>query len=118
MSFRASTPGAETFSTTAEGNLLLSGNFGNNKISQEIYPDFYDYDTLQATFRTELNDAALSVLPRMDGTAVATTNGKSYTLAPQWTITPPNSGKPAWWKDNGVFYIKNADGTAQGFTVK
>lgn len=117
-SFWSATPGAETFTTSADGNLLLSGNFGNNKISQQIFPDFYDYDTLQATFRTELNDPTLSILPRMDGTAVASSKNGSYTLAPQWTITPPTPGKPAWWKENGVFYIKNSDGTAQGFTVK
>ncbi len=110
--------GAAIFSTAADGNLLISGNFSGNRISQYIFPDFYDYNTLQATFRSELNDSTLSVQPRMDGTAVATVNGKNYTLRPQWTVTRADSSRPAWWKDNGVFYIKNSDGTAQGFTVK
>jgi hypothetical protein len=107
-------PGAATFSTTADGNVL----FSNNGRSQPLFPDFYDYDTLQATFRTELKDPTLTVLPRMDGTAAATVNGQTYTLSPQWNLTKPAAGKPAWWMEGGVVYIKNADGSAQGFTVK
>ena len=113
-SYWAATPGAATFSALADGNILYS----DNGIAQLLFPDFYDYDTLQGTFRTELSDPSLTVLPRMDGTAVATVNGRSYTLAPQWNVFKPTADKPAWWMEGSVVFIKNADGSAQGFTVK
>jgi len=113
-SYWAAAPDAATFGALADGNVLYS----DNGIAQPLFPDFYDYDTLQATFRTELKDPALTVLPHMDGTATATVNGQTYTLAPQWNVVKPAAGKPVWWVEGSVVYIKNADGTAQGFTVK
>ena len=43
---------------------------------------------------------------------------QDYTLAPNWNLVKADASKPAWWVDNGVVYIKNADGSAQGFTVR
>ena len=113
-SFWKAAPGVETFVSMADGSIF----YNNRGFSQPIFPDFYDYDTLQATFRTDLKDPALTVMPRMDGTAIATVNGPIYTLYPQWNLIKPAAGQPAWWVENNVVYIKNADGTAQGFTVK
>ncbi|MHB9119156.1 MAG: beta strand repeat-containing protein, partial [Burkholderiales bacterium] len=88
--------------------------------SQTLVPDFGDYNSLENTFRTEFNDPSLTVLPKMDGTAVLTTKGKTYLLVPNWQLIQPAdlASRPAWWVDNGVIYIKNANNTAQGFTVK
>ncbi|MBS4097764.1 MAG: hypothetical protein KGZ83_13115, partial [Sulfuricella sp.] len=108
---------AQAYTATFVG---VGGNvaYNDGSFSQMIVPDFADYTTLQATFAKELGDAMLTVMPRMDGTAIATVNGKSYTLLPHWQLVKADAGKPAWWVDNGVIYIKNADGTAQGFTVR
>ncbi|MBS4096767.1 MAG: IPT/TIG domain-containing protein, partial [Sulfuricella sp.] len=93
--------------------------YNDGSYSQMLVADFDDYTTLQTTFANELGDARLTVVPRLDGTALATVNGKTYTLAPQWKLldAAQAAAKPAWWVDGGMVYIKNADGTAQGFSV-
>lgn len=94
--------------------------YNSNGVEQLIVTDFYDYGTLQATFAKELADPNLSVVPNMDGTATATLHDKRYVLVPQWNVLKAADAvnKPIWWVDNGVVYVKNTDGTAQGFTVK
>ncbi|MBS4096752.1 MAG: hypothetical protein KGZ83_07960, partial [Sulfuricella sp.] len=113
---RAAVSGAATFSASADGNLQYSA----AGLSQTLFPDFHDYTTLQATFSAEFKDPALKVVPRMNGTAQATVNGMTYLLTPQWSLVKPAAvaQKPAWWVDNGSIYIRNADGSAQGFTVR
>ncbi len=104
------------FAAQADGTVTYS----INGRTQVLFPDFHDYTTLLATFAKELNDPNLKVAPRMNGSVQATVNGRTYLLYPQWTLIPASqiTGKPSWWLDNGVVYIKNADGTAQGFGVK
>ncbi len=113
---RRAQPNGIPFSAAKADNVT----YNDGVYSQTLVPDFDDYTTLRATFAKELNDPNITVLPNMDGTATAKVNGKSYTLLPQWLLvkTADITGKPAWWAENGVIYIKNADGTAQGFTVK
>jgi hypothetical protein len=111
----------QTATSAADGG-FSNAPFGNISYnyqgkSQWLLPDFDDYDTLQATFRSALGDAGLTILPFFDGTATATVGGQPYKLYPQWNLTPAGN-QPAWWVSNGIVYIKNGDGTAQGFTVK
>lgn len=112
----AVTGGVSGFSATADGRLR----YADSGAAQYLVPDFYDYPSLVATLRAALNDAKLSVQPLMDGTAQLVVNGSAYRLAPQWQLvnSPAASGKPAWWMEGGTIYIKNADGSAQGFTVR
>ncbi|MBS4096720.1 MAG: fibronectin type III domain-containing protein [Sulfuricella sp.] len=109
---------AATFAGATFAGVAGNVAYHDGAYRQMIVPDFADYTSLQATFAKELGDAKLTVLPRMDGTAIATVNGQSYTLLPHWNLVKADAAKPAWWLDNGVLYIKNADGTAQGFTVR
>ncbi len=104
------------FAAQADGTVTYS----INGRTQVLFPDFHDYTTLLATFSKELNDPNLKVAPRMNGSVQATVNGTTYLLYPLWTLIPASqiTNKPSWWLDNGVVYIKNADGTAQGFAVK
>ncbi len=112
---RATAFDANVFSSAADNNVMYS----DNGIAQILVPDFHDYNTLSSTFAKDLNDPSLSLLPNMDGTVKATVNGVIYILAPRWTLLKPAeaAGMPAWWMNGSVFYIKNADGSAQGFTV-
>lgn len=108
--------GAGGFTAQSDGTLVyLDGSH-----AQLIVADFHDYTTLLNTLAKESGDANPRLAPNMDGTVKATLGGKTYTLAPQWRLLDATSvtGKPAWWVDNGMVYVKNADGTAQGFTVK
>lgn len=94
--------------------------YRDGSYSQTLVADFYDYTTLQSTITKELGDSQLKLTPRMDGTVSATVNGATYTLTPQWQILSPSmvATRSAWWIEQGLVYLKNADGSAQGFAVK
>ncbi len=104
------------FAVLPDGTVQYSA----NGRSQILVADLHDYTTVQETFAREFGDPNFLILPRMDGVLQAAVKGKIYLLTPQWKLVPAEqvSGQPAWWLDNGVVYVKNADGTAQGFTVK
>jgi hypothetical protein len=110
------TSGDPTFVNAANGS--ISFNYGG--VAQTLLPDFHDYDTALATFRSALQDNSLTLQPQVDGTVTATLGNKTFHLTPQWSLLPLSNpaSQPAWWVDNGVIYLKNADGSAQGFTVK
>ena len=94
--------------------------YGDGMLKQMFVPDFDDYTALLATLRQALGDQSLGLAPLGDGTVLTVFNGTRYLLVPQWSLVSPSAttGKPAWWVENGVIYVKNADGTAQGFVVK
>ena len=100
---------------------------------QILYPRFYDMDQLAKTF----GDANTTVTLRanLDGTVSATLKPKtatedgggelSYLLVPAYNVLSPIGGIPdqyrdaAWWQgDDGLIYIKYANGSAQGFALR
>lgn len=109
------TSGEDSFSQTEEGVLR----YRTQGLEQTLVPDFLDYAALGNAFRSELNDPTLSLLPQMDGTVLVSGQSLGYRLRPQWTLLAPAAvtGKPAWWAEGNTLFLRNADGSAQGFSV-
>jgi hypothetical protein len=106
--------GTAAITTDGSGNLVYS-----------------DADGLRQTLRTALADPAalLALAIKLDANAtltgaeghyVLTLGGQHYTLAPRVTLSavPMSHAKDAWWAEGAELFIRNADGTAQGFAVK
>lgn len=99
-----------------QGNILYQDGAGNR---QTLYPVFADLPQLLAVFRQQ--DAEVSVTANGDGTYGAKLQGKSYTLAPDYSLppTPADKAGKEWWQgDDGKIFIRNRDGSAQGFAVR
>ncbi|MBS4099331.1 MAG: hypothetical protein KGZ83_21170 [Sulfuricella sp.] len=86
---------------------------------QILFPAFADLPQLVAVFKAL--DAAVSVAANGDGTYSAKLLGMNYILTPDYHLTTPSADKAGkgWWKDEGgKLYLRNGDGSAQGFGVK
>jgi hypothetical protein len=85
---------------------------------QALHPAFADLATLRAT----LTAAIPGIIVRRDnGAATAAIGEVIYTLVPDYTLTsiPAEQAGRSWWNGaDGKLYIRNADGTAQGFAVR
>lgn len=112
---RATTFAASGFSSMADGSIR----YHNKGLEQLLLPDFHDYASVASSLRTALKDPQLAIQQQGDGSVQVTTNGAVYRLAPQWQLLnhAAVSGKPDWWVEQGIVYLKNADGSAQGFRV-
>ncbi|MBS4095491.1 MAG: hypothetical protein KGZ83_01465 [Sulfuricella sp.] len=109
--------GAPTFDAVDQNTVSYS----DGTFMQKLLPDFVDYTTLVSTFRKEFNDPALTVQSNTDGSITATVLGHPYVLMPAWSVTPSagtQAGQPAWTSEGNVIYLRNGDGSMQGFTVK
>ena len=100
---------------TEQGRLIYRDSAGNQQI---LYPVFADITRLATVFRTL--DPEVSVTGNGAGSATARFLGVTYTLTPDFTLTtvPANQAGSVWWQDGSKFYIRNRDGTAQGFSVQ
>lgn len=99
-----------------QGNILYQDGAGNR---QTLYPAFADLPQLVAAFSRQ--DAAVSVTANGDGTYSARLQGRSYTLAPDLGLiqAPVDKDGKEWWQgDDGKIFIRNRDGSAQGFAVR
>lgn len=87
-------------------------------LEQILYPAFDDLGALAETFRPY--DATLRVGSRMDGSYTAIFQGSLQRLTPAYTIVFPVPAahlRDLWWVENGLYYFKNRDGSAQGFSL-
>ncbi len=85
---------------------------------QTLYPRFADLARLGEIARGV--DPAARVAANGDGTAEALFQGKRYTLQPDYALgTPPaaHAGQ-LWWAEDGKVFLRNGDGSAQGFVVR
>jgi hypothetical protein len=114
----ASLPGNPTFSpgfeVDASGNLVFRDHLGT---LQALYPAFLDADTLSSTFKVALPTAFLT--SNGDGTVTASLLGQSYILRPEYLVIDPPVGNAldAYWRNSGMIYLRNADLSAQPFSV-
>lgn len=111
----AGEPGQHGFSTGADGLLRYQDSDGDR---QALYPAFADLATLRSTMTAAYPGLTITA---NNGTFTAVLDGRSYALTPDYTLsTVPReqAGKPWWSGADGKFYVRNADGAAQGFTVK
>ena len=80
---------------------------------------FADLPRLIAVFRAL--DANATVASNGDGTSSAKFQGKTFTLKPDYRlIAAPldQAGKDWWLEQDGSLFIRNTDGSAQGFAVQ
>ncbi len=85
---------------------------------QALHPAFADLATLRATFAAAMPGTTVS---RNNGVTSVIFGAVTYTLVPDYTLTtpPPQQAGRSWWNGaDGKLYIRNADGTAQGFAVR
>jgi hypothetical protein len=110
----AATPAGISFATDNELRYTHAG------MTQRVVPDFQDQATVLATIWTVTTNAGASLLPNQDSSFTLTIGDHTYTVTPQWQVLTATAvaDKPAWWSEGDVIYVKNADGTAQGFTLQ
>jgi Raf kinase inhibitor-like YbhB/YbcL family protein len=85
-------------------------------MDQIIYPTFDDLDALIETFRPY--DAGLRVGSRMDGSFTGIFQGRLSRLTPAYDVifpVPAAHQRDLWWIQDGMYFFKNKDGSAQGF---
>ena len=85
---------------------------------QALHPAFAELATLRATFAAAMPGTTVS---RNNGVTSVIFGAVTYTLVPDYTLTtpPPQQAGRSWWNGaDGKLYIRNADGTAQGFAVR
>jgi hypothetical protein len=85
---------------------------------QTLHPAFAELATLR-----DILTAAIPgiVVNRNNGVTTAAIGEVIYTLVPDYTLTsiPAEQAGRGWWSGaDGKLYIRNADGTAQGFAVR
>lgn len=108
-------PGQHGFSTGADGLLRYQDIDGDR---HTLHPAFADLATLRGTMAAEYPGLNITA---NNGTFTAVLDGRSYALTPDYILSPVPSGMvgKSWWSGaDGKFYVRNADGSAQGFTVK
>lgn len=85
---------------------------------QVLHPAFADLATLRETLTAAIPGI---VVRRDNGATTATIGAITYTLVPDYTLTgiPAEQAGKSWWNGaDGKLYIRNADGTVQGFAVR
>jgi hypothetical protein len=88
--------------------------------NQPFYPTAADLGAILAA--AQALDHTATALIQNDGSVVTQVSGNRYTLTPEYTMqvkAPAAHAKDAWWAgENGIIYLKNRDGSVQGFGVK
>jgi hypothetical protein len=85
---------------------------------QVLHPAFADLATLRDILTAAIPGIAVN---RNNGVTTAAIGDVIYTLVPDYTLTsaPAQQAGRSWWSGaDGKLYIRNADGTAQGFAVR
>ncbi|MBS4099166.1 MAG: SBBP repeat-containing protein, partial [Sulfuricella sp.] len=103
------------FSTDQQGNVT----YQDNATRQTLYPAFADQPQLSAALKAL--DPAATLAAKGDGSYSIELLGQSYTLTPDYPLTPAPTEKAgkSWWQDaTGKLYLRNGDGSAQGFAVR
>lgn len=100
---------------TADNALLW---FATATSRQALYPVLANLARLQTVLKKF--DAAATAIGNHQGGVSIVLNGQSYLLRPSWEVlaTPASHAADDYWVDNGIIYINNLDGTAQGMLVK
>jgi len=85
---------------------------------QTLYPAFLDVDTLSSTFKSAAPTIVMTNKP--DGTVTAVLAGQNYTIRPEYVVVdqPVGHAAEAYWLDSGMFYLRNANLSAQAFRVR
>ncbi|MBS4096636.1 MAG: DUF1566 domain-containing protein [Sulfuricella sp.] len=108
--------GQSGFSVDEPGMIVYRDGTGNRQV---LYPVFADLLRLAAVFKAL--DADVSITGNGDGTATATFLGRTYTLVPDCRLSTAPSGQAGkdWWQGtDGKVFIRNGDGSVQGFSVR
>ncbi len=107
--------GQAGLSTDEQGMFVYRDDAGNRQV---LYPVFADLPRLTAIFKAL--DATAGVTSNGDGTATARFQGKDYVLKPEYRLTsaPTKLVDKDWWPSGDKVFIRNGDGSAQGFAVK
>lgn len=108
--------GQAGLSTDEQGMIVYRDSAGSR---QMLYPVFADLPRLLDVFK--VLDATASVIGNSDGTATAKFMGKTFTLKPDYRLTsaPTAQAGKDWWQDkDGKVYLRNGDGSVQGFMVR
>jgi hypothetical protein len=103
------------FDFDGEGHLRYRDAQGYRQV---LHPAFADLATLR-----DILTAAIPgiVVNRNNGVTTAAIGAITYTLVSDYTLTgaPAEQAGRSWWSGaDGKLYIRNADGTAQGFAVR
>lgn len=103
------------FNSDANGYLVFRDHLGT---LQSLYPAFLDVNTLNSVFKAAIPAAVLT--NKADGTVTAGLAGQNYTLRPDYLVVdqPVGHGADPFWVANGVINLRNADNSAQGFSVQ
>lgn len=85
---------------------------------QTLYPAFIDTATLVSV--ASGLDPAATLGSLGTGWVDLATQGVTLRLQPDYAVIPLPAGREndAWWQENGHFYLRNADQSAQGFGVQ
>jgi hypothetical protein len=85
---------------------------------QAIWPEFLSYAKVQEVLRLQMSDPNLQVFNTFSGKAVVRSGDVDFTITPEMELIRPAAvaGKPAYWTEGEMLYIKYDDGSAQGFT--
>lgn len=82
-----------------------------------LHPACADFAQLAATVEEALPGATATT--NADGTVTLALGEKRWTLAPEMALKAAPLGAGTWWAEaDGRLWLRHADGTAQGFTVK
>jgi hypothetical protein len=103
------------FDFDGEGHLRYRDAQGYRQV---LHPAFADLATLRTTLTAAIPGIAVN---RNNGVTTAAIGAITYTLVPDYTLTsvPVEQAGRSWWNGaDGKLYIRNADGTAQGFAVR
>lgn len=105
------------FESDANGLMIFRDHLG---AVQTLFPAFYDLERLNTVVSVMIGFQGSSVTANGNGTVTLDQAGKSYTLAPDYPLraTPEHHLSKLWWTEGDLFYLHNADNTAQAFRVR
>ncbi|MFA7241363.1 MAG: hypothetical protein WC091_14725 [Sulfuricellaceae bacterium] len=103
------------FESDANGYAVFRDHMGT---LQTLYPAFLDMETLNTKFKTVAPTGTLTY--NGDGSVTAGLTEQNITLRPEYTVIDKPAGNPPepYWQDNGVYYFRNGDQSAQGFRAQ
>lgn len=85
---------------------------------QCYYPIVNDFSSLHGLVKRLVPNA--TVVADRTGIVTVTETNKTFEMLPQYTTipTPASRDKEDFWKENGLFFVKNPNGVSQGFEVR
>lgn len=108
--------GGQAVYSEGQGRFVYRDGAGNRQI---LFPAFAELPRLAAVLQPL--DPGVTVAANGDGTYSANLLGNGYTLTPDFDLTLPpaaQTGKSWWPGAGGKLFIRNGDGSAQGFGVR